>query len=103
MVTSKITFYVFNPGNFGFNRNRNIMGATYLDLLKQRNDPRIYIVADPAPAFFDPADPLNLDAYRGAATGAEQGPLQVLSDNGELFLCPMKSAIMTIIQGNHIS
>ncbi len=77
-------FYVFNPGNYGFNRNRNIMGATFLDLLKERNDPRIYIIADPAAALYDANNPMDLNAYVGAETGAEQGPLQVASDNGQL-------------------
>lgn len=77
-------FYEFNPGNYGFNRNRNIMGSTYLDLLKELNDPRIYEVADPAPALYDPSNPDDLDAYVGADTGAEQGPIQVASDNGLL-------------------
>lgn len=75
--------YVLNPSNYGFNRNRNIIGATYLDLLKTNNDPRIYIVADPAPFYFDKNDPLNLNAYVGAKTGADQGQMQVDSDNGK--------------------
>ncbi|TVZ25859.1 SusD-like starch-binding protein associating with outer membrane [Gillisia sp. Hel_I_86] len=77
-------FYVLNPGNFGFNRNRNIMGATYLDLLKERNDHRIFVVADPAPEFYDPNKPEDFSAYIGANTGDEQGPIQVASDNGQL-------------------
>ncbi|OGS69526.1 MAG: hypothetical protein A3F91_06250 [Flavobacteria bacterium RIFCSPLOWO2_12_FULL_35_11] len=75
--------YEFNPGNYGFNRNRNIMGATYLNLLKTNNDPRIYEVADPAPFYFNENDPLNLNAYVGANTGDEQGPMQVASDEGK--------------------
>lgn len=75
--------YELNPGNYGFNRNRNIMGATYLNLLKSNNDPRIYEVADPAPFYFNENDPLNLNAYVGANTGDEQGPMQVASDEGK--------------------
>ncbi len=75
--------YELNPSNYGFNRNRNIMGATYLDLLKANNDPRIYIVADPAPYYFDENDPLNLNAYMGAKTGDDQGQMQVDSDAGK--------------------
>lgn len=76
--------YRFNPGNYGFNRNRNILGATYLNLLKQNNDPRIYKVADPAKTLFDENNPLSLTAYIGANTGDEQGPMQVASDEGKL-------------------
>lgn len=75
--------YELNPSNYGFNRNRNIIGATYLDLLKANNDPRIYIVADPAPFYYNSADPLNLNAYIGAKTGDEQGQMQVDSDAGK--------------------
>jgi len=53
-------------------------------LLKANEDPRIYVVADPAAALYDENDPKNLDAYVGANTGDEQGPMQVASDNGEL-------------------
>ncbi|MFH4965950.1 SusD/RagB family nutrient-binding outer membrane lipoprotein [Gaetbulibacter sp. M235] len=75
--------YELNPSNYGFNRNRNIMGATYLDLLKANNDPRIYIVADPAPFYYDANNPLSLNAYIGAKTGDDQGQMQVDSDAGK--------------------
>tara|TARA_R110000796_G_scaffold183498_2_gene300010 strand:+ start:88112 stop:89617 length:1506 start_codon:yes stop_codon:yes gene_type:complete len=75
--------YELNPSNYGFNRNRNIIGATYLDLLKANNDPRIYVVADPAPFYYDANDPLNLNAYIGANTGDDQGQMQVDSDAGK--------------------
>ncbi|CAM2979742.1 SusD/RagB family nutrient-binding outer membrane lipoprotein [Flavobacterium frigoris] len=75
--------YELNPTSYGFSRNRNIIGATYLDLLKANNDPRIYVVADPAPFFFKANDPLNLNAYVGAKTGDEQGQMQVDSDAGK--------------------
>lgn len=76
--------YALNPGNFGRNRNRNIMAGTYLNILKQNNDPRIYKVADPATFYFKANDPLNLAAYIGANTGDEQGSMQVASDQGKL-------------------
>jgi hypothetical protein len=76
--------YMLNPSNYGFNRNRNIMGATYLNILKGNNDPRIYKVADPAAYYFKANDPLNLSAYIGAKTGDEQGSMQVASDEGKL-------------------
>ncbi len=75
--------YELNPSNYGFNRNRNIMGATYLDLLKTNNDPRIYIVADPASFYYDANNPLSLNAYIGAKTGDDQGQMQVDSDAGK--------------------
>lgn len=75
--------YELNPSNYGFNRNRNIMGATYLNLLKNNNDPRIYIVADPAAFYYDKNDPLNLKAYIGAKTGDDQGQMQTDSDAGK--------------------
>ncbi len=75
--------YAFNPSNFGFNRNRNIMAGTYLDLLKQNNDPRIYKVADPAAFYYNANDPLNINAYKPAYTGDDQGAMQVASDQGK--------------------
>jgi hypothetical protein len=77
-------YYPFNPGNYGFNRNRNIIGATYLNLLKDNNDPRVYKVADPASALYNSSNPLSLTAYVGANTGDAQGPIQVASDKGQL-------------------
>lgn len=76
--------YALNPGNFGRNRNRDIMAGTYLNILKQNNDPRIYKVADPAAFYFKANDPLNLNAYIPANTGDEQGSMQVASDEGKL-------------------
>ena len=75
--------YELNPSSYGFNRNRNIMGGTYLNILKQNNDPRIYIVADPASFYFNSADPLNMNAYIAANTGDDQGAMQVASDQGK--------------------
>lgn len=76
--------YKLNPGNYGFNRNRNIMAGTYLNILKQNDDPRIYKVADPATFYFNANDPLNKSAYVAANTGDEQGSMQVASDQGKL-------------------
>jgi hypothetical protein len=76
--------YALNPGNFGRNRNRDIMAGTYLNILKQNNDPRIYKVADPAAFYFNASDPLNLNAYIPANTGDDQGSMQVASDEGKL-------------------
>jgi len=75
--------YTWNPSNYGFNRNRNIIGATYVNLLKANSDPRIYKVADPASFYYNAGDPLNLNAYIGANTGADQGQMQVDSDAGK--------------------
>jgi hypothetical protein len=75
--------YELNPSSYGFNRNRNIMGATYLNLLKNNNDPRIYVVADPAPFYFNANDPKNLNAYVAANTGDDQGQMQTDSDDGK--------------------
>lgn len=76
--------YPLNPSNFGRNRNRNIMGGTYLNILKANNDPRIFKVADPAAFYFNSKDPQNLNAYIAPNTGDEQGPMQVVSDQGKL-------------------
>ncbi len=76
--------YSLNPANYGRNRNRDIMAGTYLNILKQNNDPRMYKVADPAAFYFNANDPLNKNAYIAPNTGDEQGPMQVASDQGKL-------------------
>jgi hypothetical protein len=90
--------YELNPSNYGFNRNRNIMGATYLNLLKNNNDPRIYIVADPAAFYYDPNDPKNLNAYVAANTGDDQGQMQTDSDAGK-YSYPSESRYYSNFQG----
>ena len=92
--------YPLNPSNYGFNRNRDILAGTYLNILKQNNDPRIYKVADPAQFYFNAADPLNLNAYVAANTGDVQGPMQVASDQGK-FSYPNKNRYYSNYSGEN--
>jgi hypothetical protein len=90
--------YELNPSNYGFNRNRNILAGTYLNILKQNNDPRIYKVADPAQFYYNAADPLNLNAYIAANTGDDQGAMQVASDQGK-FSYPNENRYYSTFSG----
>lgn len=50
---------------------RNVLAATWVNLLDSLRDPRIFVIASPAPAL--PNDPSNLFArYKGANTGDKQ-------------------------------
>ena len=42
--------YPMNPDNFGFDALRYNTSATYISLLTQTHDPRVYITAEPATA-----------------------------------------------------
>jgi hypothetical protein len=65
--------YPKNPGNFGFDALRENASDTYVSLLKEFLDPRIYITCEPAAALFDESDPVNLNAFIGANPGEDLG------------------------------
>lgn len=46
-------FYPDNAGNFGFNGSRRNMSQTYIGLLTQFKDPRVFVVAEPARYYVD--------------------------------------------------
>jgi hypothetical protein len=94
--------YALNQANFGRNRNRNVMGGTYLNILKANKDPRIYKVADPATFYFNATDPLNLSAYIAPNTGDQQGPMQVASDQGKLSYPNVKRYYSTYVGEGYV-
>ena len=47
---ANINNYPLNPGNEGFDKRRYNMAATYLNTLVAMQDPRTFVVADPAEA-----------------------------------------------------
>jgi hypothetical protein len=64
--------YPRNPDNFGFNATRENMAKTYLDLLKDYKDPRIFVVAEPAEAQLAKGlKSTDFDAYVGAGSGED--------------------------------
>ena len=64
--------YPRNPDNFGFNATRENMAKTYLDLLKNYKDPRLFVVAEPAEAQLAKGlKATDFEAYVGASSGED--------------------------------
>jgi hypothetical protein len=78
--------YPKNPGNFGFDALRENCSATYVGLLTSLHDPRVYLTCEPAAAYFNSADPGNLDAFVGANAGEDLGIMYAKANAGEYSL-----------------
>ncbi len=65
--------YPTNPGNRGFDKGRYNMAETYVQKLVDLNDPRVFVVANPAKGYlngqFASLSPDNFGAYKGAPSG----------------------------------
>jgi hypothetical protein len=65
--------YPRNQDNFGQNATRENMAKTYVDLLVDRKDPRIFVVAEPASAKIAAGlKPTDYAAFVGASSGEDQ-------------------------------
>ncbi|GAO44623.1 SusD/RagB family nutrient-binding outer membrane lipoprotein [Flavihumibacter petaseus] len=79
--TDKSNNFPVFPDDSKFYVNRNILGATWVDLLTGLKDPRIFIIASPAENIpEDPADPFA--RYKGANSGAIQSEIQTATNAG---------------------
>lgn len=67
--------YPNNPGNFGFDGSRNNMSATYVGLLTQLQDPRVFVTAEPARYNVDilMQSPTAFGSFVGADPGLDLG------------------------------
>lgn len=75
--------YPNNPGNFGFDALRYNTSATYVNLLKDRQDPRLFITAEPADSLVKLGNsPTSFDAFRGADPGEDLGAMYIEANNG---------------------
>jgi hypothetical protein len=64
--------YPRNPDNLGNNATRENMAKTYIDLLKNYKDPRLFVVAEPAEAQITKGlKATDFDAYVGASSGED--------------------------------
>lgn len=64
--------YTRSPDNFGQNATRENMAATYLGTLTSLNDPRTFVVAEPAGALVAAgAKPTDFSAFLGASSGED--------------------------------
>jgi len=68
-------YYPDNPANYGFNGGRKNMSLTHIGLLKQLQDPRLFIVAEPARYYVDNLGQkdTSLASFYGADPGLDLG------------------------------
>lgn len=76
--------YPLNPGNRGFDKGRYNMAETVLGTMADLNDPRAYVIANPAEAAIaDGVSPTDFDAYIGAPSGESLDNMTFKAGNGE--------------------
>ncbi|MEZ4961893.1 MAG: SusD/RagB family nutrient-binding outer membrane lipoprotein [Saprospiraceae bacterium] len=81
---STVNFYPLNPGNKGFDANRYNHSTTFLGNLTALEDPRTFIVADPAPALLAQGyTASDFEAYVGAPAGESLDDMTAKMGNGE--------------------
>lgn len=79
--------YPMNPGSFGFDGSRYNMSATYVGLLTQLKDPRVFVTAEPAAALVTAGkSPASYDAYLGASPGEDLGAMYIKANAGQYSL-----------------
>ncbi|NCD71017.1 SusD/RagB family nutrient-binding outer membrane lipoprotein [Mucilaginibacter agri] len=68
-------FYPSNPNNFGQSGSRKNTSATYIGLLTQLKDPRVYVTAEPARDLVDnqKQNPTDFASFVGADAGLDLG------------------------------
>jgi len=76
--------YPLNQDNYGQTATRNNMAATYLNTLASLQDPRTFIVADPAEAKINSGlTAADYEAYVGASSGESLDDMSTKMLNGE--------------------
>ena len=79
-----INKYPRNPDNFGNNATRENMSKTYIDLLIDRKDPRLFVVAEPADAKLKVGlKATDFTAYVGASSGEDLADMSTKALKGE--------------------
>lgn len=83
--------YPNNPNNFGFDALRYNTSATYVGLLTQLKDPRVFITSEPATALVAAGkSPTGFDAFVGASPGEDLGVMYIKTNNGQYSLLNRK-------------
>lgn len=76
--------YPRNQDNFGQNATRENMAKTYVDLLVERKDPRVFVVAEPAAAKLAAGlKPTDYAAFVGASSGEDQQDMSTKALKGD--------------------
>ncbi len=82
--TSAFNKYPVNPDNFGFDALRYNMAKTYVDLLKNLKDARLFYTAEPAEARVKAGNsPTSYEAYEGASSGEDLANMTAKAQAGE--------------------
>ena len=83
--------YPNNPGNFGFDALRYNCSATYVGLLTQLKDPRVFVTSEPASALVSGGlSPTDFNAFVGASPGEDLGIMYIKANNGQYSLINRK-------------
>ncbi|AWW00341.1 SusD/RagB family nutrient-binding outer membrane lipoprotein [Arcticibacterium luteifluviistationis] len=71
-ISNQFNKYPSNPDNFGFDATRQNMSAAYVERLKERNDPRLFVTTEPAGSeIASGKQPNDFSAYLGASSGED--------------------------------
>lgn len=71
-ISNQFNKYPSNPDNFGFDATRQNMSKAYIDRLKERNDPRLFVTTEPAGSELkNGKDAGDFAAYVGASSGED--------------------------------
>ena len=88
--------YPMNPDNFGFDALRYNTSATYIGLLTQTQDPRVFVTAEPASAIVaGGTSPTSFNAFVGASPGEDLGTMYVKANTGLYSLINRKRYYQT--------
>lgn len=83
-VYNSVTKYPRNQDNFGQNATRENMAKTYIDLLVARNDPRLFVVAEPAAVKLKAGlKPTDFASFVGASSGEDLQDMSTKALQGE--------------------
>jgi hypothetical protein len=86
--------YPMNPDNFGFDAQRYNTSATYISLLTQTNDPRVFVTAEPAGALVSGGtSPTSFSAFVGADPGEDLGVMYVKANSGQYSFINRKALL----------
>lgn len=71
-ISNSFNKYPSNPDNFGFDATRQNMSAAYVEPLKVRKDPRLFVTTEPAGSEIKSGkQPNDFSAYLGASSGED--------------------------------
>jgi hypothetical protein len=88
---SSVNLYPTNPGNRGFDKGRYNMAETYVKLLTDLKDPRVFVTCNPAEAkIADGIAPQDFAAYVGAPSGEALDDMTLKAGNGEYSFANQK-------------